>query len=798
MAATATDRHAVVADFLDYTEYLPAEVIRSLTLIRTLDRTYTENTRLIHDLSKNYQALPTQNASERVDAKFLRQQIAAKLNQALSARRSAHAESERLYHEIDRHYTRIQGISEKLKSLPKPPSRDPTPVPVPSSPETKRRGGRKADGPQVLRLNPPQPRSGAVLNLHHGGRVVLKGPLYQDIHDPDSPIASTEQSDGDTPVRRKSLKIGHKRHRVSRGSQPRESARGPRVSASVPEPPRPPEDAALGSEHRPWTRLTEWEMWKLRKKMKKNSGWEPSSTMVQRTLIENGRGEEKYNSAKTDSVTKGTDFVDCDREKRTPAPPVEPPVRKGPTPQGTIEVNTLQNRGMKLNEAKKMKREALAREQAKESEKAAKEAEKAAAKNTEQAAQRMMENALKLNHIFATLTPKRTTSSPIAVGSAKGSAKGSIKTNPKKRKIESVVSQSPSMEAQSVPAKKPKLAPKAPPQLVPIASAPASTTPSSSIAPVSATPSIPSLNLNLKVKMPTRSSTSTGLSSPMSPKRPPSSTHQASVPPKPAPTPPRLPSQPPSQRSTRSSVASNVPAATPVTVPAPAPASAPPNPAPREFNLRGGISTPAAPKPAPKQKTPAPEPPSKPNTRQKTPITEHVTRQTTKQKTPVTEPAPKVIPTTAASGRSKRRPPGAITQSNEDGGAKASVARNGRRAAATSKEGKKPGKATGGQHKGEKSDGGYMRVDLDGNKEWINPDEHDFYCVCQDVSYGEMISCELDEQVSLFSNHVHFSTLLDGTVVLTKETVCPRRRLVPSRMCWSRRDSSTNGQVVLP
>jgi hypothetical protein len=40
-----------------------------------------------------------------------------------------------------------------------------------------------------------------------------------------------------------------------------------------------------------------------------------------------------------------------------------------------------------------------------------------------------------------------------------------------------------------------------------------------------------------------------------------------------------------------------------------------------------------------------------------------------------------------------------------------------------------------------------IRVDVDGKQELVDPDE-ERYCVCGDISYGELICCELDEKVS--------------------------------------------------
>ena len=39
-----------------------------------------------------------------------------------------------------------------------------------------------------------------------------------------------------------------------------------------------------------------------------------------------------------------------------------------------------------------------------------------------------------------------------------------------------------------------------------------------------------------------------------------------------------------------------------------------------------------------------------------------------------------------------------------------------------------------------------IRVDVDGKQEIVDPNE-ERYCLCGDVSYGEMICCEMDEKV---------------------------------------------------
>ncbi|KAK5077554.1 hypothetical protein LTR16_008754, partial [Cryomyces antarcticus] len=59
----------------------------------------------------------------------------------------------------------------------------------------------------------------------------------------------------------------------------------------------PPVEAPNGSRWKPWFKLSEYEMAKLRKKMKKNAVWMPSATMVRRELATRGRGSQGYDDA---------------------------------------------------------------------------------------------------------------------------------------------------------------------------------------------------------------------------------------------------------------------------------------------------------------------------------------------------------------------------------------------------------------------------------------------------------------------------------------------------------------------
>jgi len=124
-----------------------------------------------------------------------------------------------------------------------------------------------------------------------------------------------------------------------------------------------PPDAKPGSKFAPWFKLTEYEMAVLRKQMKKNAIWSPSDTMIRRELQKKGRGRENYEREKTRTESTGEPLLDEEAGDRTN--------KKGPLAPGEISSDTwgkedsqLVNRGMKLNEAKKLKKESLLREQA--------------------------------------------------------------------------------------------------------------------------------------------------------------------------------------------------------------------------------------------------------------------------------------------------------------------------------------------------------------------------------------------------------------------------------------------------
>ncbi|KAL8706922.1 MAG: hypothetical protein Q9201_000082 [Fulgogasparrea decipioides] len=438
------DAQATVTDFLDYTEYLPSDLVRSLTLIGKLDESYLECADQVHDLTSTYGSLPTISPANRPNAQQLRQQISYHLDRAINARESAYAEASRLYDAVDRHSSRLTSIISKLNTLPKPPSRDPTPAPQARSPQATR--GRTivkgTEGTARITLHGPKPVTSAAASAQRPRQRSRKVTVPGEVLPPPNPDSPPPVTDSEwecappSPLPMPTSRVG-----ASSRSRPTATVRirPPKLpkppKEKTPRPPRPPgmvgtnvhsavagistsnalsllspppADAKPGSEHAPWMRLTEWEMAKLRKRMKKNAIWSPSETMIRRELADAGRGPENYRAAKERSDETGEPFIDDDN---LASRPIGQPLQPGEISADSLafEETSLSNRGMKLNEAKKMKREAMLKEQAAEAEQLAK-------LEVEQAAKRLGDIGSTIKNLFFGATnfvnPSSSASSP--------------------------------------------------------------------------------------------------------------------------------------------------------------------------------------------------------------------------------------------------------------------------------------------------------------------------------------------------------------------------------------------------
>ncbi|KAH6719958.1 hypothetical protein DL95DRAFT_325995 [Leptodontidium sp. 2 PMI_412] len=398
---TDPDAQATVTDFLDFTEYLPADMIRSLTLIRNLDETYTDASSAVNDLTKKYGNLPNIAPDKKPDPVKLREEISQNLEQAVGARTLAHAEASRMAENVERHYNRAKNILAKLQAMAEnyPPSREPSPVPE------KAKSPAVARPPKImLRLGGEQPAP-IRIRKHRAPRITVPGEVLAPYElDYESYGSESDRSDSDenepitpraTPGVSLNLGTGKIKLKISKPVKKDKTQKPPRQ----PRPPGvmgtnvhsavagistsnalamlnpPPAGAVKGDDSLPWLQLNDWELAILRKRMKKNAIWSPSDTMIARELKQLGRGIEAYRAARAEAEAAGI-----------PYDKPEPPQLRGETvhAEGAISVEALRssdpqlsNRGMKLNEAKKLKKENQAKELAKQ---AVEEAEESARK----------------------------------------------------------------------------------------------------------------------------------------------------------------------------------------------------------------------------------------------------------------------------------------------------------------------------------------------------------------------------------------------------------------------------------
>lgn len=400
---TDPDAQATVTDFLDFTEYLPADMIRSLTLIGNLDQTYIKTSAALHELTKQYGKLPEIPAESRPDAVKLREDISEEVTQAVASRILSHAEAIRMDDNIERHCIRAKNILAKLMKMA-----DEYPI--------SREGSPKLDSPELIRAVPKITLRTDGLNgdsrrsrKRRAPRITVPGEVLAPYElDYESWGSESDSADSDIEPRRiqrspeplLSTNINKIKLKISKKEKPHKEKtektekppRGPRppgtmgtnVHSAVAgistsnalaklKPPSP--DAKPGDDELPWLELNPYELATLRKRMKKNAIWRPSDTMIARELAALGRGYDNYLIAQAEAEAAGESI------------PVPPQLRGvAVNTEGAISLDALKmkdtklvNRGMKLNEAKKLKKESLAKQAAEE---AANEAEAAAKKMT--------------------------------------------------------------------------------------------------------------------------------------------------------------------------------------------------------------------------------------------------------------------------------------------------------------------------------------------------------------------------------------------------------------------------------
>jgi hypothetical protein len=411
---TDPDIQATLSDFLTYTEHFPSHLTRALALIEQQTVKAERKIASIHNDTTAYATLPTLPEDARPNPVDLRRNISYALEEAETACRMRVEEATRLEQMAKREASRLDIVVEKLKAQPLPPSRDPTPAsdeqPALTSPNLKREGRLSVRGDEIKVVDKTNKRllTDRAASKLRGRKVMVPGEV---LPPPDPNAAIETMSDWTSPrvsppveePPARSLKPPTTPRPRSRTPKPPKQekdkdkeSKSPLTPKRAPRPPGqpgtnahsalagistsnallalkpPPDDAVNGSVWMPWMRLTEWEMAKLRKRMKKNAIWVPSLTMVRRELKALGRGVGGRDAAKAAAQAGGPPFIDetC----------VSDPTKIEVTGDEQAFITAmlgdqiyedldedadanLVNRGMRLNDAKKVKRLRMLEEQ---------------------------------------------------------------------------------------------------------------------------------------------------------------------------------------------------------------------------------------------------------------------------------------------------------------------------------------------------------------------------------------------------------------------------------------------------
>lgn len=775
------EAQATVTDFLDFTEYLPADMTRSLTLIGKLDQTYIDASTNVHQLTREWGQLPLLPPEERPSPVRVRADISENLKNTVSARIYSHAEASRMADNVNQHYNRAKSILTKLRAMLEnwpPPEEQKSPVATTRSPQMSRAPRptlRGADGHRVRRQQVPRITvPGEVLAPYE-----LNYEAYSDSSESDPEEEVEQGSPGPSGVTlgpQPRIKVLRKEKppktpKVPKSPKPKPTVAPPSAVATGatpagPVPPvvapplstslalaklqPPPENAVKGSADAPWLQLTSYELAKLRKRMKKNAAWSPSDTMIARELKNLGRGLEEYKAAKQKAEEEGVPFED-----QVPSLVIDSETGAEVMPPGALSQAALAAEEKNLNNPRK--RPSVARKPK------GLQPTMSAAEEAEESARKMMAIARVMM-----LTPSQPPSLPDQSSQAKAEPK---KSRQKKRKRDSVpeaeaekpdslevpgqrpfkrtktetpvpppqrVSSTASQSAQETPIHPPHLAPSGTvtvPRTTPVpvhvsgqdqsarAPSPASSinTAVSNVATTSSAPFRPQNETPIPPPVPSEMKPSTPILPPVRETRKSQAARKQEEQQQQAATPAAAPFVKPPSRGV-----SPVPAVASVAEPeAPAPTPAAPGPVTRRPTSRSMERRPGSGGKAASQEL---EQPSL--------ATDRARRASTARNTP----APEKEPARPASRRSKRPAPGVISRTNSGGNSavgKRKAAPKKKSAAARGKK-DKAGQLANADAATANTDG---EVEIDDEGNVVDPNETR-YCLCNGVSFGTMIACE--------------------------------------------------------
>ena len=780
------DAQAAITDFLDFTEYLPSDVARSFTLVKELEHKYTQTTASVRQLIAPYQELQLKAPVEAIDASKTKMSISEKLNVAIRTRALAEAEARRTAENVARHQQKLFQIQGKLDSLYEsfPTAQEEAAV------ASHTVSAQATKIPKItIRLGDHSVHKGS--RVKRGPRITVPGEVLApnefdwDTLESETEVSTSPDAETGLPAQSRPSANGPKKIRLKvprpqcgprpprpagvMGTNVHSQVAGISTSNALAKLQPPPEDAPLGSEHRPWGRLTQFELAKLRKRMKKNAVWQPSTTMINRELTTVGRSLPHYKAAKAEAEAAGKPFIYswCPPES-VPTQNKTPPAEEEGQQQSldALEGQPLTNRGMKLNEQKKSKKESMAA---------------TAAAEAEEAARKLADAAAQMRGLFPTLDSSKTSDkSAPDTAAAPASKPSTTAASQRKRKRDStadtdasrgdiplqpskanVTPSTPAPNKSGVPhqtpapilpsAKRPKVETPVPPPpsgigsriKMPTTATRTRATATAELSPTSVTEPAAPTSATVSTTSTQASSTSASTTAPILPPSsrksstpilPPTRTRrQNTILPSPSPVPSQQASMPainvtvpqgPSSIGTRSqrSVTKTPEPQGPPIVPEPAPPRAP-TPI-LTLNLSHATRRPSS-----RGKASSVEPLI-------TAARDRPHRNNTAHSTPAPIPEPHTRP---PSRRAKRPPPGKVAAGAEG----AAAITMGKRTAAPRKKAGGSRKANASKREGSAAvrASADLDVEVDENGIPIDPNEPR-YCTCNRVSYGEMIACE--------------------------------------------------------
>lgn len=352
------DAHSVVSEYIDYTEYLHCDIARSLSLIHKLDCDYGVCAAAVHEVATEYCALAEGDGPSSLNTESaltgrlrdLRKGIANPLNSGLADREESVAEAVRLYETVDRHFNRLSDIIRRLQKINVVPRQN-------LAPEPSRDRGPSHQGDAQMRIT---------LRLDGQRRASL--PSLARHPNPRTPNGLARNS---TTSRKKSAtRLVEEKTSARKASSSKvpsayanSSQQAVLESSSESDWDDPPNPRAVVSEadrksslthcfsedgrRLPWFELQPLELAVLRKRMKKNSSWQPSDAMMLKQLEMLGRGVRGFRKW---ARRTGQNRAD-----------VEKVLEGGEGLASGIAIGALKrsqdNKGMRLNVMKRAKRE---------------------------------------------------------------------------------------------------------------------------------------------------------------------------------------------------------------------------------------------------------------------------------------------------------------------------------------------------------------------------------------------------------------------------------------------------------